>query len=153
MPREKKKEINPLILLRKIKIMELYGSDDTYIADQTRKSSIYKLEEELQASIYNLSHTALKIFFYISQNLYEDEVSIDYKDATKELGIGEKAYYLAIQQLITLQVIFKKSTGKYWVSPFIMFAGNRGKVIEAKYGKEYVDVVNKISLIKRTNGQ
>lgn len=78
------------------------------------------------------------LFLYLLYRIPKDQTWLDLpkEGVCSELGISERTYYNAINDLTTMSVIEKRSNKKkdtsYWVNPLFFFRGDRKSYFKEK---------------------
>lgn len=158
-------ETNPFLFNAQIEVIQYrrksieYISDPGVIATQTsvfvereKPIKLYRFAE-LSALLGSLKNKCTyRLLLHIYDNIAEnsDTIKLEREVIYEATGLRRTSYYDAIHELLSLQLIAKKSQNVYYINPNYLFKGDRIKFMTKRLGESAVKVVK---IIETNNTQ
>ena len=117
--------------------------------ERERPIKLYRYGE-LSDLINKLKHRySHRLLTYIYDTIAEnsDTIKLDRELIYQVVGLGRSTYYKAIDELLALQLIAKKSQNVYYINPNFLFKGDRIKFVAKRLGDLGVNVVQVIPVV------
>lgn len=130
-----------------------YSSTHSKTVETSKFTKLYKLSYA-SGFLKELGNSGRHLFLYILYRLNpdEDKISLPPVGVCSELGVSERTYYNAINDLISMSVIERENQNKgnynYWINPIFFFAGDRKEYFK-KNNPDALEVVKVKNVTKR----
>lgn len=141
--------MNPFIKIHKLALIKIYETSkmvntndisegiilnyqqvtSSYCAEQQSKTSVYNIPYIENVLFKELSSKGRDLLLYVIYNIPEntDYINLKIDKVCNKINMSKPTCLKAIQELLDVALLSKKSQSEYWINPLYLFKGNRIK--------------------------